>query len=155
MVILEVVLYVATMLPQDHDAVFLYQFLFPLYKIMSSNDTVIQMEQTVDTDLAAETIARLKTKYPTKVITLIVPDKGMKALAKYRFLFGHTETIASVLEIIRGQLDLMASESLYIFNGNYICLPHTTLGELNRREAESKEPKGYVILHYCKDNVFG
>lgn len=104
-----------------------------------------------------KTCSRLLLEKYTDRIPIILEksktDKVLPTINKYKYLVHQELTIAGLLQLIRSELNINESLSIYIsINSNIILSGSQTINQIYN---EHHDEDGFLYLNYCGENVFG
>ncbi len=118
--------------------------------------SILNYEQTTSFEERITKSTNILKKYTNMVPILLEKNKTDKILKgnihKSKYIIPRDMTITQVLVILRKQLEVNSSYSIYISCNKNILPGSFSLGELYDKH---KKTDGFLYLEYCSENVFG
>jgi len=99
----------------------------------------------------------LLQKYPDKIPVILEKSAGDKYLPnidKTKLLVADTMTVSSVIQLIKTNLKINETTSIYIMVQNKNIMVSGTQSIISIYQ-EYKNADGFLYLEYCTENVFG
>ncbi len=99
----------------------------------------------------------LLSKYPDKIPVILeksMRDKYLPKMEKTKLLVADDMTVSTVLQLIKKNLKINESTSIYIMvsNNNTMLSGAQTIVSVYKNH---KNEDGFLYLEYCTENVFG
>lgn len=95
---------------------------------------------------------KIKSLYPGKIPIIVEPIGNAPKIDRHKYLIGSDVLMGQFAFSIRNRIKLNPEESIFFFVNNRIPIMSETIGTLYSRE---KDPSGFLILEYSKENTFG
>ena len=82
-------------------------------------------------------------------------DKILQSIEKTKYIIPLKTTVGDILQIIRKQMNINDSVSIYIMVGDNNKIMLCGSQSINQIYKEHKNDDGFLYLEYCGENVFG
>jgi GABA(A) receptor-associated protein len=102
-----------------------------------------------------EESCRVLSKYPDR--RPIICEKSnhqsdLPDIDKKKYLVPYDLTMGQFMYVIRKRMHLRPEEGLFLFTNNQIVSGSSIIGHIYEY---SRDPDGFLYLHYAKENTFG